>query len=58
MYLDLSTTTLLAGLSHLLSSAPVRKVSVGDNVVSANITIDIRGSVGFDFVHIAFAAHG
>ena len=58
MHLDLSTTTLLAGLSDLLSSSPICKVSVRDNVVSANITIDIRGSVGFDFIHIAFDAHG
>lgn len=58
MHLDLSTTTLLAGLSHLLSSSPVCKVSVGDSVVCANITIHIRGSVSLDFDHIAFAAHG
>ena len=58
MYLDLSTTTLLACLSHLLSSAPVRKVSVGDSIVSAYVTIDIRGGVELDFAHIAFAAHG
>lgn len=58
MHLDLSTTTLLAGLSHLLSSSPVCKISVRDGVVCTNVTIDIRGSVSLDFVHIAFAAHG
>lgn len=58
MHLDLSTTTLLAGLSYLLPSSPICKISVRDGIVSANITVDIRGSVGFDFVHIAFTAHG
>ena len=58
MHLDLSTTTLLAGLSYLLSSSPVCKVSIRDDIISANITIDIRGSVGFDFVHVAFTALG
>lgn len=57
MYLDLSTATLLTGLPYLLSSSPVCKVSMRDDVVGADITVNIRGSVGLDFVHIAFDAH-
>jgi hypothetical protein len=58
MHLNLSTTTLLAGLPDLLSSSSVCKVPIRDDVVGANVSIDIRGSVDFNFVHIAFAAHG
>jgi hypothetical protein len=57
MHLDLSTTTLLAGLSHLLSPSPVCKIPIRNDVVYTNIAINVRRSVGVDFAHGSLDAH-
>jgi hypothetical protein len=57
MYLDFPSTTLLAGLSYLLTPPAVGKVAVRNDIVGARVSVAFVQQATVGVIHMSFVTH-